>query len=60
MLVDLLNDALVVHGGGLVVPQQRVLATLLGVVTDLGQIHGEEQLDGCGTHTEVQVLPRAP
>jgi len=41
VLVDLLNDALVVHHGGVVVPQQRVLPTLLGVVAYLCQVHAE-------------------
>lgn len=46
MLVDLLEDALVVHGGGVVVPQQGVLSALLGVVAYFCQIHAERQLCG--------------
>ncbi|TNN41886.1 hypothetical protein EYF80_047953 [Liparis tanakae] len=45
VLVDLLNDALVVHHGGVVVPQQRVLPTLLGVVAYLCQVHAEYELE---------------
>lgn len=41
VLVDLLNDALVVHNGGVVVAQQSILTALLGVVTYLCQIHAE-------------------
>ena len=41
VLMDLLDDALVVHNGGVIVPQQSILPALLGVVTYLCQIHGE-------------------
>lgn len=46
VLVDLLDDALVVHNRGVVVPQQSILTTLFGVVTNLCQIHAEWQLNG--------------
>lgn len=39
MLVDLWNDALVVHNGGVIVPKQGVLTALLGVVTYFCKIH---------------------
>lgn len=39
VLVDLLNHALVVHHGGVVVSKQGILTALLGVVTYLCQIH---------------------
>lgn len=41
VLVDLLDHALVVDQRGVVVPQQSILPALLGVVTDLRQIHAE-------------------
>lgn len=41
MLMDLLNDALVVHNGGVIVPQQSILSSLLGVVAYFCQIHAE-------------------
>lgn len=39
VLVDLLEDALVINRGGVVVPQQGVLPALLGIVAYFGQIH---------------------
>lgn len=39
VLVDLLQDALIVHHRGVIVPQQGVLPSLFGVVTDFGQVH---------------------
>lgn len=41
VLVDLLQDALVVHRRGVIVSQQSVLPSLFGVVTDFGQVHVE-------------------
>lgn len=40
-LLDLLNDALVVFNGRVIVPQQGVLAAPFGVVTYVCQIHSE-------------------
>lgn len=45
MLMDLLNDALVIHDGGVIVPQQSILTALLGVVTYFCQIHAEQLCD---------------
>lgn len=44
VLVDLLNNALVVNDGGIIVPKQGILTALLGVVTYLCQIHAEYKL----------------